>query len=48
LLNRTPDGFTATSAGDAILRPSMAMENAAVDLEPIAAGAIDWWRAPFR
>jgi DNA-binding transcriptional LysR family regulator len=38
LLNRTPDGFTATSAGDAILRQCMAMENAALDLERIAAG----------
>src|SRR4029077_19394389 len=38
LLNRTPDGFTVTSAGDAILRQCMAMENAALDLERIAAG----------
>jgi DNA-binding transcriptional LysR family regulator len=38
LLNRTPDGFTVTVAGDAILRECMAMENAALDLERIAAG----------
>ena len=38
LLNRTPDGFTVTSAGDAILRQCMAMENAALDLERTAAG----------
>jgi len=38
LLNRTPDGFTVTSAGDAILRECMAMENAALNLERIAAG----------
>lgn len=38
LLNRTPDGFTVTSAGDAILRQCIAMENAALDLERAAAG----------
>src|SRR5215471_11099951 len=38
LLNRTPDGFTVTLAGDAILRECMAMENAALGLERIAAG----------
>jgi DNA-binding transcriptional LysR family regulator len=38
LLDRTPDGFTVTSAGDAILRQCMAMENAALDLERTAAG----------
>jgi DNA-binding transcriptional LysR family regulator len=38
LLNRTPDGFSVTSAGDAILRQCTAMENAASDLERIAAG----------
>src|SRR6516225_3646645 len=38
LLNRTPDGFGTTSAGDAILRECMAMEHAALDLERIAAG----------
>jgi len=38
LLNRTPDGFTVTSAGDAVLRQCMAMENAALDLERTAAG----------
>src|SRR5215831_11572153 len=38
LLNRTPDGFTVTSAGDAVLRQCMAMERAALDLERIAAG----------
>jgi hypothetical protein len=37
-LNRTPDGFTVTSAGDAILRQCMAMENAALGLGRIAAG----------
>jgi DNA-binding transcriptional LysR family regulator len=38
LLNRTPDGFVVTSAGDAVLRQCMAMENAALDLERTAAG----------
>jgi DNA-binding transcriptional LysR family regulator len=38
LLNRTPDGFATTSAGEAILRQCMAMENAALDLERAAAG----------
>src|SRR5260221_5026152 len=39
LLSRTPDGFATTSAGDAILRQCMAMEEAALDLERIAAGS---------
>jgi DNA-binding transcriptional LysR family regulator len=38
VLNRTPDGFNVNSAGDAILRQCMLMENAALDLERIAAG----------
>jgi DNA-binding transcriptional LysR family regulator len=38
LLNRTPDGFATTSAGEAVLRQCMAMENATLDLERIAAG----------
>ena len=38
LLNRTPDGFATTSAGDVVLRQCMAMERAALDLERIAAG----------
>lgn len=38
LLNRTPDGFDVTAAGDAILRQCMAMENAALELERAAAG----------
>jgi len=38
LLNRTPDGFAMTSAGQAILRQSTAMEGAALDLERVAAG----------
>ena len=38
LLNRTPDGFATTSAGDAILRECVAMESAAMDLERIVAG----------
>ena len=38
LLNRTPDGFSTTSAGQAILRQCAAMESAALDLERIAAG----------
>jgi DNA-binding transcriptional LysR family regulator len=38
LLNRTPDGFVATSAGEAILRQCAAMESAAADLERIVAG----------
>ncbi|HEY2049816.1 MAG TPA: LysR family transcriptional regulator [Caulobacteraceae bacterium] len=39
LLNRTPDGFVTTTAGDAILRQCMTMETAAIDLERIAAGS---------
>ena len=38
LLNRNPDGFVTTSAGEAILRQCAAMENAASDLERIVAG----------
>jgi DNA-binding transcriptional LysR family regulator len=38
LLQRTPDGFDVTSAGEAILRRCVAMENAALDLERAAAG----------
>jgi DNA-binding transcriptional LysR family regulator len=38
LLHKTPDGFAATSAGEAILRQCVAMESAALDLERIAAG----------
>ena len=38
LLQRTPDGFDVTSAGEAILRRCIAMENAALDLERAAAG----------
>src|SRR5215510_3513864 len=38
LLNRTPDGFVTTSAGEAILRQSAAMESAAMDLERTVAG----------
>ena len=38
LLARTPDGFATTSAGEAVLRQCMAMENAALDLERVAAG----------
>jgi len=38
LVNRTPDGFAVTPAGQAILRECMAMESAAFDLERIAAG----------
>jgi len=38
LMNRTPDGFATTSAGEAILRQCAAMEGAAMDLERIVAG----------
>jgi DNA-binding transcriptional LysR family regulator len=38
LLNRTPDGFATTSAGQAILRECAAMESAAMDLERVVAG----------
>ena len=38
LLNRTPDGFATTSAGQAILRECVAMESAAMDLERVVAG----------
>ena len=38
LLNRTPDGFVTTAAGDAVLRQCMTMETAALDLERVAAG----------
>ena len=38
LFNRTPDGFSLTSAGQAILGQCAAMESAARDVERIAAG----------
>jgi DNA-binding transcriptional LysR family regulator len=38
LLSRTPDGFSTTPAGQAILQQCAAMETAALDLERIAAG----------
>ena len=38
LLNKTPDGFATTPAGEAILRQCVAMESAALDVERIAAG----------
>jgi DNA-binding transcriptional LysR family regulator len=38
LLNRTPDGFATTSAGEAILQQCAAMESAALDIERAAAG----------
>jgi DNA-binding transcriptional LysR family regulator len=38
LLNRTPDGFATTPAGETVLRQCMAMENAALELERVAAG----------
>jgi DNA-binding transcriptional LysR family regulator len=38
VLQRTPDGFDVTSAGEGILRRCIAMENAALDLERAAAG----------
>ena len=38
LLARTPDGFATTPAGETVLRQCMAMENAALDLERVAAG----------
>lgn len=38
LLNRTPEGFSLTPAGQAILSQCAAMESAALDLERIAAG----------
>ncbi len=38
LLHRTPDGFVATSAGEAILRQCAAMEAAALTLERVVAG----------
>jgi len=38
LLSRTPNGFATTSTGQAILRQCAAMENAALDLERVAAG----------
>jgi DNA-binding transcriptional LysR family regulator len=38
LLQRTPGGFDVTSAGEAVLRRCIAMENAALDLERAAAG----------
>jgi DNA-binding transcriptional LysR family regulator len=38
LLSRTPDGFSTTPAGQAILQQCAAMESAALDLERIAAG----------
>jgi DNA-binding transcriptional LysR family regulator len=38
LLNRTPDGFVTTSAGEAIVSQCTAMESAAMDLERTVAG----------
>jgi DNA-binding transcriptional LysR family regulator len=38
LLNRTPEGFSTTPAGQAILGQCAAMESAALDLERIVAG----------
>jgi len=38
LVNRTPDGFTVTSAGNAILTQAASMEAAALSLERTAAG----------
>ena len=38
---RTPDGIATTSAGYAVLRQCIAMENAALDIERLAAGR-DW------
>jgi DNA-binding transcriptional LysR family regulator len=38
LFNRTPDGFSLTPAGQAILGQCAAMESAAMDVERIAAG----------
>jgi hypothetical protein len=38
LLNRTPDGFAMTSAGQAILQQCTTMESAALDIERAAAG----------
>lgn len=38
LLGRTPDGFSTTPAGQAILQQCATMETAALDLERIAAG----------
>ena len=38
LLNRTPNGYATTSAGQAILQHCAAMETAALDLERVAAG----------
>ena len=38
LLQRTPDGFDVTPAGEAVLRRCIAMESAALDLERAAAG----------
>src|SRR6516162_600689 len=38
LLSRTPDGFSTTPAGQAILQQCAAMESAALDLERIAVG----------
>ena len=38
LLSRTPEGFSVTAAGQAILKQCSAMESAALDLERVAAG----------
>src|ERR1700740_3802878 len=38
LLNRTPDGFVTTSAGEAVLQQCAATESAALDIERAAAG----------
>ena len=46
VLQRTPDGFDVTSAGEAILRRCIVMENAALDLEPLR-GEILWRSAQY-
>jgi len=38
LVNRTPEGFSVTAAGQAIMTQCSAMESAALDLERVAAG----------
>lgn len=48
LLHRTPDGFAVTPAGDAVLRQCFAMENAALDLERVAAGRDSLAAGPIR
>src|SRR5262249_21849054 len=48
LLNRTPDGFAVTPAGQAILQQSAAMEEVALDLKGAAGGRFFFAAGSFK